>query len=59
MYSKLTNTQDRLWRKNREPNENSACIGTDLNRNYDVVFNASENNNVNSQGLNMLSNNIG
>uniref|UniRef100_A0A6B2L6S3 Peptidase M14 domain-containing protein n=1 Tax=Arcella intermedia TaxID=1963864 RepID=A0A6B2L6S3_9EUKA len=27
-------TSDRLWRKNREPNPSSSCIGTDLNRNY-------------------------
>ncbi|XP_078000640.1 carboxypeptidase B-like [Glandiceps talaboti] len=25
---------DRLWRKSREPNEGSVCIGTDLNRNW-------------------------
>jgi len=25
---------DRLWRKNRQPNAGSTCIGTDLNRNY-------------------------
>eukprot|EP00039_Didymoeca_costata_P031543 m.35215 g.35215 ORF g.35215 m.35215 type:complete len:436 (-) comp8858_c0_seq1:57-1364(-) len=26
---------DRLWRKNRQPNAGSNCMGTDLNRNYD------------------------
>lgn len=26
---------DRLWRKNRRPNDGSACIGTDMNRNFD------------------------
>jgi carboxypeptidase A2 len=25
---------DRLWRKNRSPNDGSVCIGTDLNRNF-------------------------
>ena len=25
---------DRLWRKNRQPNSGSTCIGTDVNRNY-------------------------
>jgi len=29
-----THTTARLWRKNREPNTGSTCIGTDLNRNY-------------------------
>ena len=28
--------QDRYWRKNREPNEGSVCVGTDLNRNWDA-----------------------
>jgi len=27
-------SENRLWRKNREPNSGSSCIGTDLNRNY-------------------------
>jgi len=27
-------TSNRLWRKNRQPNPGSSCIGTDLNRNY-------------------------
>jgi carboxypeptidase A2 len=26
---------DRLWRKNRSPNDGAACMGTDLNRNFD------------------------
>nr|SVE75580.1 EOG090X00QE [Daphnia hispanica] len=26
---------NRLWRKNRKPNLDSACIGTDMNRNFD------------------------
>ncbi|XP_063698204.1 carboxypeptidase B1-like [Culicoides brevitarsis] len=29
-----TQTDDRLWRKNRRPSKNSSCIGTDLNRNF-------------------------
>jgi carboxypeptidase A2 len=28
-------SDDRLWRKNRAPNAGSACVGTDLNRNFD------------------------
>lgn len=31
-------TDDRLWRKNRSPNVDSACIGTDLNRNFDYQW---------------------
>jgi len=30
----FTHTSNRLWRKNRQANSGSACIGTDLNRNY-------------------------
>jgi carboxypeptidase A2 len=30
---------DRLWRKNRSPNTGSACVGTDLNRNFDHFWN--------------------
>jgi len=30
----FTHTTNRLWRKNRQPNVGSSCIGTDLNRNY-------------------------
>jgi murein tripeptide amidase MpaA len=29
-----SHTSDRLWRKNRQPNSGSTCIGTDLNRNF-------------------------
>lgn len=36
-------TQDRMWRKNRSKNKNSTCIGTDLNRNFDVSWNSSSN----------------
>jgi murein tripeptide amidase MpaA len=28
----------RMWRKNREPNRGSSCIGTDINRNYETKF---------------------
>lgn len=33
-----THKTDRLWRKNRKPNVNSSCIGTDLNRNFNVKW---------------------
>jgi len=29
---------ERLWRKNREPNQGSSCVGTDLNRNFDASW---------------------
>ncbi|KAM6225189.1 LOW QUALITY PROTEIN: mast cell carboxypeptidase A [Rhynchocyon petersi] len=32
-------TQNRMWRKNRSKNPNSRCIGTDLNRNFNVSWN--------------------
>ncbi|XP_037683502.1 mast cell carboxypeptidase A [Choloepus didactylus] len=31
-------TQNRLWRKNRSKNQNSRCIGTDLNRNFNASW---------------------
>lgn len=31
----FTHDGDRMWRKTRKPNERSACIGTDPNRNWD------------------------
>jgi murein tripeptide amidase MpaA len=31
---KYTWTNDRLWRKNRNPNNGAACLGVDVNRNY-------------------------
>ena len=37
-----THTTDRYWRKNRQPNSNSSCIGTDLNRNWDADWNGGE-----------------
>jgi len=30
---------DRLWRKNRQPNSGSICVGTDLNRNWPYQWN--------------------
>ncbi|XP_054839719.1 mast cell carboxypeptidase A-like isoform X2 [Eublepharis macularius] len=33
-----TRTEDRMWRKNRSNNSNSDCIGTDLNRNFQVSW---------------------
>ncbi|XP_037062396.1 mast cell carboxypeptidase A isoform X2 [Peromyscus leucopus] len=35
--------QNRMWRKNRSKNQNSTCIGTDLNRNFDVSWDSSPN----------------
>ena len=37
-----THTTDRYWRKNRQPNANSSCMGTDLNRNWDADWNGGE-----------------
>jgi hypothetical protein len=34
----FTHSSDRLWRKNRQPNTGSSCIGTDMNRNYPFHF---------------------
>lgn len=31
-----SHTNDRYWRKNRQPNTGSSCVGTDLNRNWDA-----------------------
>ena len=36
-FSRLANG-DRMWRKNRQPNQGSRCIGVDLNRNYEFKF---------------------
>lgn len=34
----FTHTNDRMWRKNRSPPPaGSSCVGTDLNRNWDVI----------------------
>ncbi|XP_045359300.1 mast cell carboxypeptidase A [Leopardus geoffroyi] len=33
-------TQNRMWRKNRSKNQNSNCIGTDLNRNFNASWNS-------------------
>ena len=37
-----THTTDRYWRKNRQPNANSSCVGTDLNRNWEADWNGGE-----------------
>ncbi|TPX44873.1 hypothetical protein SeLEV6574_g04248 [Synchytrium endobioticum] len=34
-----THTNNRMWRKNRQPNPGSFCIGTDGNRNFDYEWN--------------------
>ncbi|XP_075411673.1 mast cell carboxypeptidase A [Tenrec ecaudatus] len=36
-------TKNRMWRKNRSKNEHSKCIGTDLNRNFNVSWDSSAN----------------
>jgi len=36
-----SHSNDRLWRKNRQTNSGSSCIGTDLNRNYGVAWGGS------------------
>ncbi|KAF7468540.1 mast cell carboxypeptidase A [Marmota monax] len=36
-------TQDRMWKKNRSKNHNSKCVGTDLNRNFNVSWHSSPN----------------
>uniref|UniRef100_A0A2K6V6C3 Carboxypeptidase A3 n=1 Tax=Saimiri boliviensis boliviensis TaxID=39432 RepID=A0A2K6V6C3_SAIBB len=33
-------TKNRMWRKNRSKNQNSKCIGTDLNRNFNASWNS-------------------
>jgi len=33
-----THDVERLWRKNRQPNSGSTCVGTDLNRNYQFGY---------------------
>lgn len=37
-----SHTSDRYWRKNRQPNSGSSCVGTDLNRNWDADWNGGE-----------------
>ncbi|XP_053565978.1 mast cell carboxypeptidase A-like [Bombina bombina] len=32
-------TYDRMWRKNRSPIPNAKCVGTDLNRNFNISWN--------------------
>uniref|UniRef100_A0A2R9CAY4 Carboxypeptidase A3 n=1 Tax=Pan paniscus TaxID=9597 RepID=A0A2R9CAY4_PANPA len=38
-------TKSRMWRKNRSKNQNSKCIGTDLNRNFNASWNSIPNTN--------------
>ncbi|KAL6067922.1 hypothetical protein STEG23_022538 [Scotinomys teguina] len=38
-----SSARNRMWRKNRSKNQNSTCIGTDLNRNFDVSWDSSPN----------------
>lgn len=38
----FTQTEDRLWRKNRQPTMGSTCVGTDNNRNWPYQWNATE-----------------
>merc|ERR1719450_31342 len=33
-----SHTTERMWRKNRQPNANSRCVGTDQNRNFGKNF---------------------
>ena len=33
-----SHTKARMWRKNRQPNNGSSCIGTDPNRNFEFKF---------------------
>ncbi|KPM37621.1 Metallocarboxypeptidase A-like protein [Neonectria ditissima] len=35
-----TQTNDRLWRKNRQPPPSGSCIGRDINRNWEFGWNA-------------------
>ena len=37
-----THTSDRFWRKNRQSNDSSSCVGIDLNRNWDADWNGGE-----------------
>ncbi|XP_071849610.1 carboxypeptidase O-like isoform X1 [Apostichopus japonicus] len=34
----FTWTDERLWRKSRQPNPDFGCVGTDLNRNFDAFW---------------------
>jgi len=43
-----THTTDRYWRKNRQLNSSSSCVGTDLNRNWDADWNGGESTSTNA-----------
>ncbi|XP_007570373.1 carboxypeptidase A1-like isoform X1 [Poecilia formosa] len=34
----FTHTNNRMWRKNRKQNQDSSCVGVDLNRNWNAGF---------------------
>lgn len=34
-----TQSSDRLWRKNRQTNSGSSCVGRDINRNWNYMWN--------------------
>lgn len=34
----FTRKANRMWRKNRQPNQGSSCIGTDINRNFEFKW---------------------
>lgn len=36
-------TTNRMWRKTRKPNQDSECIGTDGNRNFEIGWGGSKN----------------
>jgi len=36
----FTQTTDRLWRKNRQTNSGTSCVGRDINRNYPFQWNS-------------------
>jgi hypothetical protein len=40
-------TRNRMWRKNRQAQPGTSCIGRDLNRNWDVHWDDSQNHNHN------------
>ena len=37
----FTRTDNRMWRKNREPNTGTDCVGTDINRNFEFKWSGS------------------
>ena len=45
-YTTDVGTQDRLWRKNRNPNPGLTCFGVDANRNFPLGFDGSGSSNT-------------